>query len=293
MMKLRKRWPSVSAGRRRLARRLRACWREFFASYGLILLDPLDERLHRLAAPVLQRDPGRTKRAHVELLARDKRLEQAGYHSQVKVTDRTTLLFATVDGQRVAIRRRNGHFLIGEKELAAAGAGCGDRARAGSHSARTLYFGRWCRIICCRPWPMSLGPSEMAYFAQSNVVYRHGLGHMPVIVPRASFTLIEPSIERLLERYDIEIQDVFRGRQHLRGLARAAVVTAQPGSAFHRAKASCARFSRVCASPSRNSMQRWVERSTRPSGRCSTSSANCAPKSGRAVDLRTGIMTRA
>jgi uncharacterized protein YllA (UPF0747 family) len=60
------------------------------------------------------------------------------------------------------------------------------------------------------------GPAEIAYFAQNRVLYDRLLGRMPAILPRASFTLVEQPVERLLKRYGLTIEDVLRGRQHLR-----------------------------------------------------------------------------
>jgi uncharacterized protein YllA (UPF0747 family) len=39
---------------------------------------------------------------------------------------------------------------------------------------------------------------------------------MPVVVPRASITLVETPVQRLLGKYHLSIDDVFAGRQHLR-----------------------------------------------------------------------------
>src|SRR5208282_1178882 len=60
------------------------------------------------------------------------------------------------------------------------------------------------------------GPAEIAYFAQSQVLYRRMLGRMPAVLPRAGFTLIEPHVARLFRKYGLTVRDVLRGRQHLR-----------------------------------------------------------------------------
>src|SRR5205807_10217164 len=60
------------------------------------------------------------------------------------------------------------------------------------------------------------GPAEIAYFAQSGVVYRHLLGRMPVILPRAGFTLVDAKASKLLRRYGLTVEDVWSGSQGLR-----------------------------------------------------------------------------
>jgi uncharacterized protein YllA (UPF0747 family) len=48
------------------------------------------------------------------------------------------------------------------------------------------------------------------------VLYQRLLGRMPVIIPRAAFTLVEPHVARLLRKYHLQVREVLRGRQHLR-----------------------------------------------------------------------------
>ena len=60
------------------------------------------------------------------------------------------------------------------------------------------------------------GPAEIAYMAQAQVVYEKLLGRMPAILPRASFTIVEPLLARKLGKFGLKIGDVFRGRQLLR-----------------------------------------------------------------------------
>jgi uncharacterized protein YllA (UPF0747 family) len=60
------------------------------------------------------------------------------------------------------------------------------------------------------------GPAEIAYFAQAEVIYRKLLGRMPVILPRAAFTILDAKGEKLLRRYGLNVEDVWRGSQELR-----------------------------------------------------------------------------
>ncbi len=60
------------------------------------------------------------------------------------------------------------------------------------------------------------GPAEIAYLAQSNLIYKKFIGRMPAILPRASFTIVEPPIARLLEQYQLDFRDILAGSQHVR-----------------------------------------------------------------------------
>jgi bacillithiol synthase len=60
------------------------------------------------------------------------------------------------------------------------------------------------------------GPAELAYFAQSQVLYERLLGHMPRLVSRNGFTLIDSRAAKLLERYRTSLIDLFHGEEGLR-----------------------------------------------------------------------------
>jgi bacillithiol synthase len=60
------------------------------------------------------------------------------------------------------------------------------------------------------------GPAEIAYLSQAAPLYQRILGRMPVVVPRASITIMEPPIQRLMKKYGLCLDDVFAGRQPLR-----------------------------------------------------------------------------
>ena len=60
------------------------------------------------------------------------------------------------------------------------------------------------------------GPAELAYLAQSQVIYERLLGRMPVMISRAGFTLLEPHATKLLERYKLTLPQVFTDEDHLK-----------------------------------------------------------------------------
>jgi uncharacterized protein YllA (UPF0747 family) len=53
------------------------------------------------------------------------------------------------------------------------------------------------------------GPAEIAYFAQSAVLYERILGRVTPSLPRFSATLIEPAVGALLSRHELTLERVF------------------------------------------------------------------------------------
>ena len=53
------------------------------------------------------------------------------------------------------------------------------------------------------------GPAEIAYFAQLKPVYENFNVVMPIIYPRASITLVEEKVQKVMEKYSLEIVDLF------------------------------------------------------------------------------------
>jgi bacillithiol biosynthesis cysteine-adding enzyme BshC len=185
------------------------------AGRGIIFLDPLDPRLHRFAASVYRRALDGAETLRGALQARSKQLDSAGYHAQVKVTNESTLLFYNLDGLRQPLRTRNGRFVAGRASF----------TLAELHDAIEKTPEAFTPNVLLRPIVQDTllptaayigGPAEIAYMAQVQVVYDKLLGRMPTILPRASFTLVEPTVARLLTKFGLEVGGVFRGHQYLR-----------------------------------------------------------------------------
>jgi bacillithiol synthase len=71
------------------------------------------------------------------------------------------------------------------------------------------------------------GPSEIAYMAQAQVLYKNLLGRMPVVFPRNSFTLLDSRATRLLERFGVRVPDLFSHREKVTRLIASRLVPDQ------------------------------------------------------------------
>jgi len=214
-----------------------------FADWGVIVLDASDAELHRVAEPVYRAAVERADEVASALLSRGEALEAAGYHQQVKVTPSSVLLFTLQNGARTAIHRRgpDGGFAIGGEDGAEKVSTADLLARLSSAPEQ------FSPNVLLRPVVEDYllptvaytgGAAEAAYFAQAGAVYELLLGRVTPIVPRFSATIVEPKMQRLIERHGIAVPDVFAGPEALRQKLAAHSLPADLQSAFDAAKQS-------------------------------------------------------
>ena len=200
-----------------------------FSSRGLILLDPLDHRLHRLAEPLYRQAAEDRGELNEALLARNKELEKAGFAPQVKVTGRSTALFYMGADGREAIRGNGTQFSVDSISWSAQ-----DLAKAISQAPECFSPNALLRPVVqdyLLPTVACVaGPAEISYFAQSEVFYSKLLHRQPVFLSRAGFTLVDSKAQRLLEQYEITVEDVWAGSQAVRRKLGAANLTGSLGS---------------------------------------------------------------
>jgi len=187
-----------------------------FSAQGLILLDPLGPALHRIAAPVYRQAIEDRDLLNDKLLQRGKQLESAGYTAQVKVTAKSTLLFHMSDGPRNTIAASGAEkYSAGQKQWSKAELLAAIEAQPEEFSPSALLRA----VVQDYLLPTVAyigGAAEISYFAQSEVVYKHVLGRMPVILPRPGFTLVDTKGAKLLRAYKLKVEDIWAGSQEVR-----------------------------------------------------------------------------
>jgi bacillithiol biosynthesis cysteine-adding enzyme BshC len=214
-----------------------------FAEHGLILLDPLDVRLHRIATPVYRKVLEDRDELSAKLLERGKDLETAGFDPQVKVTPESTLLFHMKDGLRqpIAFVSGNGAGSSGTFKSGEASWSRQEILRLAEDAPETLSPNALLRPVVqdylLPTVSFSAGSAEISYLAQSEVVYRHILGRMPVVLPRADFTVLDAKADKLLQKYHLCIENVWVGPQELRKQMESVMLPKQLADDFDRKKA--------------------------------------------------------
>lgn len=211
-----------------------------FAGWGVILLDQSDPEFHAVAKPILMQAIERSGEISKALIDRGNELDSAGYHQQVKVTAATTPLFEIRNGVRTAIRRKGNagdEFVVGEQSVSAAELTRRIEQNPSAFSPNVLLR----PIVQDYLLPTLVytgGSAEVAYFAQVAVVYEKLLGRVTPVLPRFSATLVEPKPQRLLERYQLALPDLFPGPERVRELIGGRAIPADLQSRFSEAFAS-------------------------------------------------------
>jgi bacillithiol biosynthesis cysteine-adding enzyme BshC len=187
---------------------------------GIVFFNPLDPQMHRVAQSVYRAALDQAEEINQALQQRSAELEAAGYHAQVKVTPSHTLCFYFEDGVRTAVRQHGEEFLIGERKLAAAEL-LGEVERCPERFSANVLLRPVVQDFLLPTLAYVGGPAEIAYFAQIEVVYRRIAGRLTPILPRLFATLVESRQAKLLDRYQLELADLFVAPEKFRELVAA------------------------------------------------------------------------
>ncbi len=186
--------------------------KRLLGKYDLLFLDPLAEDVRAIAAPLLAEAARKGPMLKQRLADRNQELAAAGYHSQVHLEPQTSLFFLLQGERRIHLTVQNGDYHSARDGKFAAGA-LADRADQLSPNAllRPVMQDYLLPTVA-----YAGGPAELAYLAQSEVLYHELLGRMPVALHRAGFTLLDARANKLLTRYQLGWPAVYEGEEGIR-----------------------------------------------------------------------------
>ncbi len=208
-----------------------AMFRKLLCRFGLIFLCPMQSEIRRLASPVIEQAIERSPELMDALVERGHSLEAAGYHQQVHVDAETSLFFLFENDVRVALKRQGETYRAGSKGYSAADLLARLRENPLEFSPNALL--RPVMQDYLLPTAALIGgPAELAYLGQSAVLYEALLDRMPVVMPRATFSILDDSAAKLLERYYLTPSDCFVPAAELEERIAAALVPAEIHSTF-------------------------------------------------------------
>lgn len=189
-----------------------------FENYGLIIFDPLDERVKKLSAPLVEKAIEKADVIVDAIRQRSAELIENGYHAQVQVEENYFPFFWHDEaGKRVSIKRSGANLyrIAGSKDVV---------GRDFLLNAARTEPSRFSPGVMLRPVVQDYlfpticyfgGGAEIAYFAQNSEAYRLLERPITPILHRQSFTVVEPKHARTMEKYGLSFQDNFRGLERL------------------------------------------------------------------------------
>ncbi len=148
------------------------------------------------------------------MLERSRAISAAGYHEQVKVDQNFTGLFALRGNSRQSLR---------PDQLASFDSTLSPNVLVRPAIQDTIF----------PTAAFVAGPSEIAYLAQAAPVYQELGMELPPVFPRISATLLETRVAKSLRKYELQITDVFEGKDFMK---RRAVRNVQGTDLFGRAR---------------------------------------------------------
>lgn len=178
-----------------------------FEDFGLVFLSVNDVEIKRMLSPMFVKEIAEFPRTSQLIIARSAELENR-YHAQIK--PKSVNLFLFHKGGRYLIEPREHDFsLRGTRHFIEVE----EMARIARESPELLSPN-----VALRPIAQDLilptvayvaGPSEIAYAAQLGPVYDNFGAIQPVIYPRASGSFVEERVERVMEKYQLELAQLF------------------------------------------------------------------------------------
>jgi bacillithiol biosynthesis cysteine-adding enzyme BshC len=175
---------------------------------GLVLVNPADPRLKRLAAGVFRQELADAPRSALRILAVSEQLRARGYPAQIETRPDAVNCFLLSEGRHALVREPGGFRLRDTGDLMAAA----ELQRLAEEAPE-----RFSPNVALRPVVQDTllptvayvaGPGELAYFAQLRPVYEHFGVPMPLLVPRAFLSLVEPRVLQLMERFHLGLPEL-------------------------------------------------------------------------------------
>ena len=190
----------------------RAFARLFHALYpasGIVFIDPSDPSIKQLATPVILQELETFPTTGEEVIKRSAELEEK-YHAQIK--PRAVNLFMLHKDNRYPIEPSDyGFFLKGTRQRF---------TREEMLEIADAEPERFSPNVLLRPIMQDFllptaayvaGPSEVSYFAQLQPAYDHFQVPMPIIVPRASISIVESKVDKVFRKFALPYAAMFLG----------------------------------------------------------------------------------
>lgn len=186
------------------------CWlMHLLREFGLVLIDPTDPELKPLVSKIFVEEIESKSASTRTVLQTSKTLAEKGYSPQVPLREGRLNLFY-LDGERKPLEFDQDRICTTDKvsafsheELLALA------SKSPERFSPNVILRAMTQDTLFPTIAYIAGPAEIGYFAQLQGVYEHFQIPMPVIFPRKSLTLIEPNIDRIIDKYNLSLEEIW------------------------------------------------------------------------------------
>ncbi len=178
-----------------------------FDEYGLILFDPQDTNVKNILKPVFKKEISDFRQHTEKLVYVSAKLEEL-YHAQVKV--RPINLFYNFDGGRYLIEPIENEYRLKGKRKKFTREELLELAEKEPYNfSPNVLLRPVCQDYLFPTGFYIAGPSEISYLAQALPLYNIYQIPPPIFYPRSSATILEKNINSIMDKFGLDIRDVF------------------------------------------------------------------------------------
>ncbi len=181
---------------------------KFFDKYGLVIFNPQASDVKRMLLPVF-RNELENYRTHASKLIQISAGLDEEYHAQVKIRP-INLFVNNENGRYLLDPLENNEFRLKRKKVKFSK----EELVQLLDSSPEMFSPNVILRPICQDWlfPTAFyvgGPAEIAYFAQIVQLYKSFNLATPIAWPRISATIVEKSVQSLVQKYGISVNDFF------------------------------------------------------------------------------------
>lgn len=180
---------------------------EFFDDSGLIIFNPTAEKVKKLLKPVFKKEIEDFREHSEDVVKTSAELEEY-YHAQVKI--KPINIFLKEDEGRFLLEPVDDDFrLKGKRKKYTKDQLLSILKEEPSRFSPNVLLRPICQDFLFPTGMYVSGPGEISYFAQVIPMYKEFNLHQPIVYPRSSVTILESNLEKVLEKNNLEILDIF------------------------------------------------------------------------------------
>jgi bacillithiol synthase len=174
---------------------------------GLIFFDPHNPTTKQMLLPIFEQELTHISGTCQLVITQSELIEQQ-YHAQVKPHPVNLFLFH--HGGRYALEpHSDGFSLKGTRKTFSLEEMLGILRTDPNLFSPNVVLRPICQDYLFPTLAYVAGPSEVSYFAQFKLLYEHFGIPEPIIYPRASATIVEERIQKVIDKFNLRTEDFF------------------------------------------------------------------------------------